>query len=161
MQAARRRADRLAPLSLLCWLPCSACQRVAAPPPPYGLPPWAPGMAPPVPGPVFSPAFNALLVLLVIGCVVLGINLRDSIRKMRESDIGEDNEMLTAAEPGSAQWLKGIQRTRGRAAGALPPVVAPRPKGKARGGRSAADEEAEMAILPKPKKKSKAKGGKR
>ena len=66
-------------------------------PPPFwldrGLPPFAPGAMPPVPGPVFSKAFNALLVLLVIGCVFLGLNLRDAVQKMYASDIGTNNEV--------------------------------------------------------------------
>jgi hypothetical protein len=48
---------------------------------------------PPVPGPVFSPAFNALLVLLAIGCIFLGVNLRDAVQKMQSSDIGTNNEV--------------------------------------------------------------------
>ena len=104
---------------------------IAAPPPPYGLPPWAPGAAPPVPGPVFSQAFNALLVLLVVGCVLLGLNLRDSIQKLYASDIGTDNELLTSGNPGNAAWLASIQRSDGRRAGELPPV--PLPKGAKRG----------------------------
>lgn len=74
-----------------------------APAPPHNLPPWAPGAAPPVPGPVFSKAFNALLVLLVVGCIFLGLNLRDALQKMRASDIGTDNEV-------SAQMCENQER---------------------------------------------------
>ena len=101
-----------------------------APPPPYGLPPWSPGAAPPVPGPVFSSAFNALLVLLALGCIALGINLRDALKKMYASDIGTDNELLTSGGVGNAEWLASVQRSGGRRAGELPPVPPPKPKGK-------------------------------
>ena len=67
---------------------------------------------PPIPGPVFSKAFNALLVLLVIGCVMLGMNLRDSINRMYASEIGEDNEVLTRGGAGNAKWLESIKRRR-------------------------------------------------
>ena len=72
-----------------------------SPPPWYNyknLPPFAPGAMPPVPGPVFSKAFNALLVLLVIGCVFLGMNLRDAVMKMQASDIGTNNEVRAHAQ---------------------------------------------------------------
>ena len=84
-----------------------------APPPPFGLPPWSPGMAPPIPGPVFSPAFNALLVLMAAGSVYLAWTLYWQCKKIHEGGIGEDNVMLTAAEPGSADWLRNIQISKG------------------------------------------------
>ena len=84
---------------------------------------------PPVPGPVFSKAFNALLVLLVIGCVLLGLNLRDSINRMYASEIGEDNEMLTRGGPGNAKWLESIQKTKGVCKGLAPAIDMPTPRG--------------------------------
>ena len=104
---------------------------VASPPPYFAIntPPWAPGAMPPVPGPVFSKAFNALLVLLVIGCVLLGLNLRDSINRMYASEIGEDNEMLTRGGPGNAKWLESIQKTKGVCKGLAPAIDMPTPRG--------------------------------
>ena len=61
---------------------------------------------PPVPGPVFSKAFNALLVLLVIGCVFLGMNLRDAVMKMQASDIGTNNEVRAHAHSPTAIFIK-------------------------------------------------------
>ena len=107
-------------------------------------------------------AFNALLVLMVLGCGFLCINLRDSIRRMQSSDIGEDNEILTGGgTDGNAAWLKGIQATQGRYAGkhtaGIRPVVEPKPKAKkpkAKKGRQLADvDAAEMAAL-RPSKSS-------
>ena len=134
-----------------------------APAPPHNLPPWAPGAMPPVPGPVFSKAFNALLVLMVFGCIFLYFNLRESIKKLYASDIGEDNELLTRGGAGNAQWLAGIQKTQGRHKGhcsEIAPVVMPKAKSKKGGkGKSRrelddddADEE-EMRPMPKPKAK--------
>ncbi|KAL1495446.1 hypothetical protein AB1Y20_016814 [Prymnesium parvum] len=85
-----------------------AHQWPSAPPPP-----WMPGMAPPVPGPVFSPAFKALLVLLLIGCGVLGVNLKTSLDAMKASSLGSDNEVLTAGQPGCAAWLRDVQKSKG------------------------------------------------
>ena len=143
-------------------------------PPPFwldrGLPPFAPGAMPPVPGPVFSKAFNALLVLLVIGCLFLGLNLRDAVQKMQASDIGTNNEVLTTGA-GNAQWLASIQKSKGMRSGhhsaCSAPIAAAKPKGKGGGGgkkgRVAAraddddDDDAarELETFVKPKGKSK------
>ena len=119
-----------------------------------------------MPGPVFSKAFNALLVLLVLGCIFLGINLKDAVSKMQESDIGTDNEILTKGA-GNAQWLASIQKTKGKMSGhhcADARAVAPKPKSK--GGKKSRvpveDEEdaqeLETFVKPKSKKKGKARG---
>ena len=112
-----------------------------APPPPYGLPPWSPGMAPPIPGPVFSPAFKALLVLMAAGAVYLAYTLHYHIKKIREGGIGEDNAMLTAAEPGSADWMRSIQISKGTMACKGSPVdlggKLPKPRGTGAAARSA------------------------
>ena len=140
-------------------------------PPPFwldrGLPPFAPGAMPPVPGPVFSKAFNALLVLLVIGCAFLGINLRDAVQKMYASDIGTNNEVLTTGA-GNAAWLASIQKSNGRRSGhhssCGAAVVAPKPKGKGKKSKAPAadDEEAQeletFVAKPKKGKKGKARG---
>ena len=117
--------------------------RPSAPPPP-----WLPGMAPPVPGPVFSPAFNALLVLLVIGCGVLGVNLKTSIDAMRASSLGEDNEVLTKGQPGTQAWLRNVQQSKGL-----------RPSLKPHEIEAAIDEEA--AQFSGSRKKSKERGKER
>uniref|UniRef100_A0A7S2HBV8 Uncharacterized protein n=1 Tax=Haptolina brevifila TaxID=156173 RepID=A0A7S2HBV8_9EUKA len=121
---------------LLALLPLVVGANALAPAPPHNLPPWSPGAAPPVPGPVFSSAFKALLVLLMIGCIGLGINLRDAIVKMRASDIGTDNELLTRGGAGNAAWLASIQKSGGRCAGELPPVPLPKAKGKKQAKKS-------------------------
>ena len=72
-------------------------------------------MAPPIPGPVFSPAFKALLVLMAGGSLYLAYTLYWQCKKIHEGGIGEDNVMLTAAEPGSADWLRNIQISRSTA----------------------------------------------
>jgi hypothetical protein len=164
----------------------------AAPPPPYGLPPWAPGAAPPVPGPVFSDAFKALLVLCgepflhaqrtilalpqpdkpsldlcdaVFGCVFLCLNLRESVKKLYESDIGTDNELLTRGDPGNAAWLKSVQRSHGRHSGhhssstpPLPAAKAAKKKGKGKNVASVADDDEEAqemeALQPSARKKA-------
>ena len=142
-------------------------------PPPFwldrGLPPFAPGAMPPVPGPVFSKAFNALLVLLVLGCVFLGLNLRDAVQKMQASDIGTNNELLTTGA-GNAQWLASIQKSKGMRSGhhsaCSAPVAAAKPKGKGSGkkGKVAARDddddaqELETFVKPKSKKKGKSRG---
>jgi len=128
-----------------------------APPPPFGLPPWAPGAAPPVPGPVFSRAFQALILLMLLGCVFLCLNLRDQLRRLHDSDIGEDNELLTRAS-GTAQWLKGIQRTDGRCAGSALADIHGMPKPK-RSSRKDPLDAAELAML-RPSAEPK-RGGKR
>ena len=134
----------------------------------HGLPPFAPGAMPPVPGPVFSKAFNALLVLLVLGCIFLGLNLRDAINKMQESDIGLDNEILTK-DAGNAKWLASIQKSQGRRAGhhnSAPAACGGQPKAKgskkARAPVDSDEEAAEMETFVKPKpskKKGKEKKG--
>ena len=112
-----------------------------APPPPFGLPPWSPGMAPPIPGPVFSPAFNALLVLMAAGSLYLAYTLYWQCKKIHEGGIGEDNEMLTAVEPGSADWLRSVQISRGTRACKSCPVdlggKLPKPKGSGAASRAA------------------------
>ena len=138
------------PLPLLFCTLCPVCAiNAPSPSPPYGLPPWAPGAAPPVPGPVFSDAFKALLVLLVFGCIFLGVNLWDAVKKMQGSDIGTDNELLTRGDPGNSKWLKSIQGTKGRHSGVhcsgIPPVPLPKSskKPKSKGNRviSAVDDD--------------------
>ena len=110
-----------------------------APPPPFGLPPWSPGMAPPIPGPVFSPAFNALRVLMAAGSLYLAWTLYWQCKKIHEGGIGEDNVMLTAAEPGSADWLRSVQISRGTMACKSCPVdlggKLPKPKGSGAASR--------------------------
>ena len=90
-------------------------------------------MAPPIPGPVFSPAFQALLVLMAIGSLYLAYTLHTQCKKINEGGIGEDNAMLTAVEPGSADWLRNIQISRGTMACKSCPVdlggKLPKPKG--------------------------------
>lgn len=158
---------------------CAAAEYVHSPPPPYGLPPYMPGMAPPVPGPVFSPAFNALLVLLALGCVVAGVDMRDRIAKIRAGadGIGEENDIHTRGNPGHAAWLKGIQKTKGLHQGCgMASAVEPRgarPKPKKKGPAapvpdSAVDSEdderggdVEMASIARGKKKPGKKKGKR
>lgn len=145
--------------------------RHSPPPPPYfdiNTPPFGPGAMPPIPGPVFSKAFNALLVLLVIGCVMLGMNLRDSINRMYASEIGEDNEVLTRGGAGNAKWLESIQKTKGVCKGLAPAIDMPTPRGSNKkkkgisstrrgGGNDDSDDAQEMAPLSsrahKPKKK--------
>ena len=148
--------------------------RAPSPPPfwlDHNLPPFAPGAMPPVPGPVFSPAFNALLVLMAAGCVLLGLNLREAVQKMQASELGEDNEVLTRGA-GNAQWLASIQKSKGmrsghHSGGGPAATAAPKPKAKKKGGSSAPraddDEEAqelETFVKPKAKKKDKGSGGK-
>ena len=120
---------------------------------------------PPVPGPVFSKAFNALLVLLVLGCAFLAINLRDAIQKANASDIGTDNEVLTTGA-GNAAWLKSIQKSQGRHTGhhCAGGAAAPKPKPKAKKGRASAvdDEEAqELETFVKAKGSGSKKQGKK
>lgn len=119
---------------------------------------------PPVPGPVFSKAFNALLVLLVIGCVFLGLNLRDAVSKLYASDLGQDNEILTK-DPGNAQWLASIQKTKGMRSGhhsaSGPAACGVKPKAKGKKSRAPVDDDeeaAEMETFVKPKSKKKGKG---
>ena len=107
----------------------------------------------------------------VIGCIALGLNLRDTLNKFYASDIGTDNELLTRGNPGNAQWLASIQKTEGRCKGhhtsAMKP--APQPKAKKKGGKKGkvrpADEDDEdeeasdegMELQPikaKPKKQA-------
>eukprot|EP00966_Prymnesium_polylepis_P055626 1286554-Prymnesium_polylepis.1 len=114
--------------------------RPAAPPPP-----WMPGMAPPVPGPVFSKAFNALLVLLVVGCGVLCVQLKTSLDAMKASALGEDNEVLTGGRAGTQAWLRQVQQSKGLAPSLKAHEIA------------AIDEEAQTFGARK-KKGSKAKG---
>ena len=85
---------------------------------PVNLPPWSPGMAPPIPGPVFSQAFIALLVLMGGGCCVLCYQLYDKLGAAMGSKIGEDNEILVGGRgaEGGADWLRGVQASRGRVA---------------------------------------------
>ena len=69
----------------------------------------------------------------VIGCIALGMNLRDTLNKFYASDIGTDNELLTKGDPGNAGWLASIQKTDGRCKGhhqVKPMAAAPQPKGK-------------------------------
>ena len=89
---------------------------------PVNLPPWSPGMAPPIPGPVFSQAFIALLVLMGGGCCVLCYQLYDKLGAAMGSKIGEDNEILVGGRgaEGGADWLRGVQASRGRVAVRLP-----------------------------------------
>jgi len=98
-------------------------------------------MAPPIPGPVFSPAFNALLVLMAAGSLYLAYTLYWQCKKIHEGGIGEDNEMLTAVEPGSADWLRSVQISRGTRACKSCPVdlggKLPKPKGSGAASRAA------------------------
>ena len=138
----------------------------ASAPPPYGLPPWSPGMAPPVPGPVFSPAFEALLVLMVGGGAYFAYTLYISVKKIRadEGGLGGDNAMLTAANPGSADWMRSIQVSRGTTVGKAHAVdlggnlPKPRAKGKCepKSGGGTSDREGKQ----RGKSKSGGSGGK-
>ena len=96
-------------------------------------------MAPPIPGPVFSPVFNALLVLMAAGSLYLAWTLYWQCKKIHEGGIGEDNVMLTAAEPGSADWLRSVQISRGTMACKSCPVdlggKLPKPKGSGAASR--------------------------
>jgi len=124
---------------------------------PVNLPPWSPGMAPPIPGPVFSQAFIALLVLMGGGCCVLCYQLYDKLGAAMGSKIGEDNEILVSGRgaEGGADWLRGVQASRGRVAVRLPEsglrAGDARARGSGGGGTSAGGA----------KKKSKKAGGRR
>ena len=124
---------------------------------PVNLPPWSPGMAPPIPGPVFSQAFIALLVLMGGGCCVLCYQLYDKLGAAMGSKIGEDNEILVGGRgaEGGADWLRGVQASRGRVAVRLPEsglrAGDARARGSGGGGASAGGA----------KKKSKKAGGRR
>ena len=142
-------------------------------------------MAPPIPGPVFSPAFKALLVLMAFGLVYLAYTLHAHIKKIREEGIGQDNAILTAAEPGSADWMRSIQISRGTIACKSCPAdlggKLPKPRGsgssrgmdaKRKGGRDKAKEggksrrhradeevEAEEPLAPRSKQKKTLRAG--
>ena len=124
---------------------------------PVNLPPWSPGRAPPIPGPVFSQAFIALLVLMGGGCFVLCYQLYDKLGAAMGSKIGEDNEILVGGRgaEGGADWLRGVQASRGRVAVRLPEsglrAGDARARGSGGGGASAGGA----------KKKSKKAGGRR
>ena len=124
---------------------------------PVNLPPWSPGMAPPIPGPVFSQAFIALLVLMGGGCCVLCYQLYDKLGAAMGSKIGEDNEILVGGRgaEGGADWLRGVQASRGRVAVRLPEsglrAGDARARGSGGGGAGAGGA----------KKKSKKAGGRR
>ena len=124
---------------------------------PVNLPPWSPGMAPPIPGPVFSQAFIALLVLMGGGCCVLCYQLYDKLGAAMGSKIGEDNEILVGGRgaEGGADWLRGVQASRGRVAVRLPEsglrAGDARARGSGGGGGNAGGA----------KKKSKKAGGRR
>ena len=114
-------------------------------------------MAPPIPGPVFSQAFIALLVLMGGGCCVLCYQLYDKLGAAMGSKIGEDNEILVGGRgaEGGADWLRGVQASRGRVAVRLPEsglrAGDARARGSGGGGASAGGA----------KKKSKKAGGRR
>ena len=54
------------------------------------------------------------MVLMVLGCGYFAVQLRQMIKGIYSSDLGEDNEMLTAATPGMAQWIKTVRDSGGR-----------------------------------------------
>ena len=124
---------------------------------PVNLPPWSPGMAPPIPGPVFSQAFIALLVLMGGGCCVLCYQLYDKLGAAMGSKIGEDNEILVGGRgaEGGADWLRGVQASRGRVAVRLPESGLRAGDARARGSGGGG------AIAGGAKKKSKKAGGRR
>ena len=124
---------------------------------PVNLPPWSPGMAPPIPGPVFSQAFIALLVLMGGGCCVLCYQLYDKLGAAMGSKIGEDNEVLVGGRgaEGGADWLRGVQASRGRVAVRLPESGLRAGDARARGSGGGG------AIAGGAKKKSKKAGGRR
>jgi len=78
------------------------------------------------------PLLFASYLSAAIGCVLLGINLRDTLNQFYASDLGTDNELLTSAIPGNGHWLKGIQKTNGRFKGhhSSIPMTAVVPRGK-------------------------------
>ena len=125
---------------------------------PVNLPPWSPGMAPPIPGPVFSQAFIALLVLMGGGCCVLCYQLYDKLGAAMGSKIGEDNEILVGGRgaEGGADWLRGVQASRGRVAVRLPESGLRAGDARARGSGGGGGASAGGA-----KKKSKKAGGRR
>ena len=151
----------LANMSVLC-----GSALAASAPPPYGLPPWSPGMAPPVPGPVFSPAFKALLVLMVGGGAYFAYTLYINVKKIREGEggIGGDNAMLTAANPGGADWMRSIQVSRGRTAGKAHAVdlggSLPKPRAKGKGAPKTGGGTKEREGKQRGKSKSGGSGGK-
>lgn len=111
---------------------CTTHMDAAHFPPPF--PPWLPGAAPPVPGPVFSPAFKALLVLMFFGCGYLCITLRDQIKAINASQLGEDNEnIMMRGEGNRSAWLAQIQKTRGHRACTVP-IPSVEESGRARKG---------------------------
>ena len=124
---------------------------------PVNLPPWSPGMAPPIPGPVFSQAFIALLVLMGGGCCVLCYQLYDKLGAAMGSKIGEDNEILVGGRgaEGGADWLRGVQASRGRVAVRLPESGLRAGDARARGSGGGG------AIAGGAKRKSKKAGGRR
>ncbi len=124
---------------------------------PVNLPPWSPGMAPPIPGPVFSQAFIALLVLMGGGCCVLCYQLYDKLGAAMGSKIGEDNEILVGGRgaEGGADWLRGVQASRGRVAVRLPESGLRAGDARARGSGGGAGGAGGA------KKKSKKAGGRR
>ena len=124
---------------------------------PVNLPPWSPGMAPPIPGPVFSQAFIALLVLMGGGCCVLCYQLYDKLGAAMGSKIGEDNEILVGGRgaEGGADWLRGVQASRGRVAVRLPESGLRAGDARARGSGGGG------ATAGGAKKKSKKAGGRR
>ena len=124
---------------------------------PVNLPPWSPGMAPPIPGPVFSQAFIALLVLMGGGCCVLCYQLYDKLGAAMGSKIGEDNEILVGGRgaEGGADWLRGVQASRGRVAVRLPESGLRAGDARARGSGGGG------AVSGGAKKKSKKAGGRR
>ena len=124
---------------------------------PVNLPPWSPGMAPPIPGPVFSQAFIALLVLMGGGCCVLCYQLYDKLGAAMGSKIGEDNEILVGGRgaEGGADWLRGVQASRGRVAVRLPESGLRAGDARARGSGGGGGDAGGA------KKKSKKAGGRR
>ena len=97
------------------------------------------------------PLLFASYLSAAIGCVLLGINLRDTLNQFYASDLGTDNELLTSAIPGNGHWLKGIQKTNGRFKGhhsSIPmTAVVPRGKGKSKCKKANPQDEDEDEII--------------
>ena len=101
--------------------------------------------------------------LAALGCVLLGLNLRDAVQKLYSSEIGTDNELLTRGAPGNAAWLASVQRSKGLSSGELPPVPLPKSKKGKKGGKKGAvaaaddddDDGTEMAPLSSARGSSK------
>ena len=104
---------------------------------------------------------------MFFGCGYFCIQLKQMVAKIYASDLGEDNDVLTSANPGMNQWVKGLRDTGGRCAPKIQPTgnvgfAAPK-KGskaaarlevnKAAAGKKAKANDAEVKPL-RPKKGS-------